>query len=155
MAPAPVFESILMVCVGNICRSPMAACVLSDRLARRGIAASVGSAGLAAVVGAPADPLARELMASRGLDLGGHRARQLTADLAEAHPLILVMERDHRRELEASFPLVRGRVETLGRWGGFDVPDPYLRGRRAFEAALALIDRGIDDLERACWPSSG
>jgi protein-tyrosine phosphatase len=147
-----LFASILTVCVGNVCRSPMAALLLSDRLARRRASVEVSSAGLAALVGDPAEPEACELMAARGLDLSGHRARQITPDLVRSHELILVMEAGQQREVEALLPSARGRVHRLGRWGKFDIPDPYRRGLPAFENTLALIERGIDDLERAFWP---
>ncbi len=147
-----MFGSILMVCVGNVCRSPMAAAVLADRLARRGVVATVESAGIAALVGRPAEPIARALLAERGLDLSGHRARQLTPELVRAADLVLVMDAAQQAEVEAILPGARGRVHRLGRLGDFDVPDPYRRERPAFERALALIDRGVDDLERAFWP---
>jgi protein-tyrosine phosphatase len=129
----------------------MAAALLSERLARRRFRAEVGSAGIAALVGRPAEPEACELMAVRGLDLTGHRARQLTPELVFAHELILVMEVGQQRDVEAILPSARGRVHCLGRWGKFDIPDPFGRGLPAFEQALALIERGIDDLERAFW----
>lgn len=84
-----------MVCVGNICRSPMAEALVAHRLAGMpGVATA--SAGISALVGRPADGLAQELMAARGLDLSGHRARQLTPELATSFDLILVMEDGHR-----------------------------------------------------------
>ena len=150
-----MFGRILTVCIGNICRSPMAEALLADRLRRRGIAAVVESAGLAALVGLPADPVARELMAERAIDIAGHRARQLTPELIRSFELILVMEAEQRRAVEAMLPAARGRVRCIGHWGGFDVPDPYRRGRPAFEQALALIERGLGDLEQAVWPPRG
>lgn len=147
-----MFGRVLMVCVGNVCRSPMAAAVLADRLARRGIAVVVESAGLAALVGRPADPLAQALLRERGLDLSGHRARQLTTQLIRDFELVLVMDADQQAEVERLLPGARGRVHRLGRFGGFDVPDPYRQERPAFERALALVERGVDDLERAFWP---
>jgi len=72
--------------------------------------------------------------------------------MVRSFDLILVMERDQQREIEALFPFARGRAHGLGRWSRFDVPDPYRLGRPAFVQALALIDRGLDDLERAFWP---
>lgn len=140
-----------MVCVGNLCRSPMAEAELAARLARRGTSAVVESAGIMAVVGRPADPIAQALMAERGLDISGHRARQLTPELARAFELILVMEKEHVRRVEGIFPGARGRVHRIGRWGNFDVPDPFRRERVVFEEALALILRGLDDLEKAFW----
>jgi protein-tyrosine phosphatase len=146
-----MFRTILVTCVGNICRSPMAEAVLRDRLTRRGLTVEVGSAGIGALVGRPADPIAVALMKERGLDLSGHRARQITHDLAAAHELILVMEAAHQKSLEARFPTTRGRVHRLGRWGGFAVPDPFQGTRADFERALALIERGLGDMERALW----
>jgi protein-tyrosine phosphatase len=144
-----VFTRILAACVGNVCRSPMAEAVLRARLSDRGVA--VESAGIAALVGSPADPLAREVAASRGLDLSAHRARQLTAEVARGFELVLVMSTGQQREVEKLVPAMRGRVQRIGRWGGFDVPDPFRQGRAAFEHALALIERGADDLVRAFW----
>jgi protein-tyrosine phosphatase len=130
----------------------MAEAVLAHRLAARGVTATVASAGIGALVGKPADPTAVELMRERGLDITSHRARQLTPDLIRDAELILVMEADQQKAVESILPSARGRVHRIGRWGQFDVPDPYRRDRAAFERALALIDRGVDDLEKAFWP---
>jgi protein-tyrosine phosphatase len=147
-----MFGRILTVCVGNICRSPMAEAELMARLRKRGTQAVVESAGLAALVGRPADPIARELMLERGADISVHRARQLTPELTRSFELILVMDAEQQRAVEAMFPGARGRVHRIGRWGAFDVPAPYRQDRPAFERALQLIVRGIDDLEKAFWP---
>ena len=147
-----MFSRILMVCVGNVCRSPMAAALLRDRLGRRGVVLGVESAGISALVGRSAEPTAQELMRDRGLDISGHRARQLTPELIRSFELVLVMEASQQPEVEAILPTARGRVYRIGRWGSFDVPDPFGRDGPAYEHALALIDRGVDDLERAFWP---
>lgn len=144
-----MFSRLLIVCVGNICRSPMAEAILAHRLATRGV--KVESAGIAALVGHPADPVAQALLRQRGLDLSAHRARQLTPELARGFDLVLVMEAGQQRAVEALEPTARGRVHRLGRWGGFDVPDPYRQNRAAFERALSLIDRGVEDLVKTFW----
>jgi protein-tyrosine phosphatase len=147
-----MFSRILMVCTGNICRSPMAEAELASRLAGRRAAAVVESAGIAGLVGHPADPMAQQLMRERGIDISGHRGRKLTPELIRSFELILVMEAEQQRQVEAILPSARGRVHRIGRWGNFDVPDPYRRDRAAFEQALSLILRGVDDLEKAFWP---
>ena len=106
------------------------------------------------MVGHPADPLAVELMAERGIDLSSHRARQLTPELASEFDLILAMEESQQRAIVQIFPSARGRVHRLGRYGRFDVPDPVGQPRASFEAALALIERGIADFQRSFWSRS-
>jgi protein-tyrosine phosphatase len=71
--------------------------------------------------------------------------------MVQRFDLILVMDDDQQRAVEQIYPPARGRVHRLGRFGGFDVPDPYRKPPAAFEASLALIERGIDDYVRAFW----
>lgn len=146
-----MLETILVVCVGNVCRSPMAEAVLADRAGALGRVVRVSSAGLAALVGEPAQPLAQELMRERGLDISGHLARQLTPALLAGFELVLVMEEEQRRAVARMVPSARGRIRRLGDFGGFDIPDPYLGPRAAYREALDLIDRGIADLARHLW----
>ncbi len=136
-----MFGNILVVCVGNICRSPMAAALLRQVLAPQGI--EVGSAGISALVAQPADPLAREVLQEQGLDLSAHRARQLTPALSRAADLILVMEAGHKKAVEAIDPSARGKIYRWGEWAGFEVPDPYQRPREAFEQTLVLLREGL------------
>lgn len=114
----------------------------------------VSSAGIAALVGRPADPLAVALLAERGIDISEHRARQLTAGMVEGTDLVVVMEQRHVADVEALTPAARGRVHLLGRFGRFEIPDPYKRPREAFEESLALIDRGIGDFQQRFWRRS-
>ncbi len=146
-----MFERVLVVCVGNICRSPMAEALLRARLGHRP-RFDVSSAGVSALVGHPADESAVALMRERGIDISGHRARQLTPQVAAEADLVLVMESGHERAVYSIAPQARGKVHRIGRFGNFDVPDPYRLPRAAFLEALQLVERGIDDYERAFWP---
>src|SRR4051812_7359046 len=144
-----MFRRILVVCVGNTCRSPMAEAVLGQRLADRGI--SIASAGIAALVGRLAHPIARQLMLERGLDISGHRARQLTPGMILAADLVLAMDCSVKRSIEEMAPASHGRVQRIGWFGRFDVPDPVGGDRAEFTRALSFIEDGIADLERAFW----
>jgi protein-tyrosine phosphatase len=135
-------DTILIVCVGNICRSPVAEGLLKRQLPDK----NISSAGLAALAGKPADPLAQEVAASHGLDISGHRARQLASWMCTQADLILVMEAGHKRELEQQYPLACGKIHCLGDCGPknmFEVADPYRQSLPAFEAAHAAIERGV------------
>ncbi len=111
----------------------------------------VSSAGLAAMIGSPADPVAQELLAVRGVDLSPHRARQFSVDLLMHSDLILVMEAWQQREIEHMSPVARGKVHMLGRWRNAEIPDPYRKPREAFEAALALIEGSVNDWKTRLW----
>lgn len=149
-----MFKRVLMVCTGNICRSPMAEVLLARRLRDKGLSTVVESAGLGALVGWPADPIACELVKGRGLDLATHRARQLTREMIRGADLVLTMEAGQQRAVEELDASARGRVHRIGRIGRFDVPDPYRQGRAAFEQALTLIERGLGELENVFWSHS-
>ncbi len=131
-------QQILTLCIGNICRSPLAEVLLAREFPDK----VVWSAGLGAMVGEPADPLSVLLAAEQGLDLSMHRAQQVTAPMCQRADLILVMEQNHRMELERRYPLVRGKVFQLG---ALDIADPFRLPRNAFEAAYADIARGVSD----------
>ena len=74
-----------------------------------------------------------------------HRARQLSEEIVRSSELILVMEHSQCAHIERLMPFSRGKVHLLGRWGGFEVPDPYKKTLQAFEDALVLIERGVTD----------
>jgi protein-tyrosine phosphatase len=131
-------KSVLVVCIGNICRSPMGQALLAA--AAPGI--EVTSAGTGALIGQPADPIARELMTARGLDIERHIARQINQAMVQSSDLILTMDNEQRRYIEARFPFARGRVFRLTETLKLDVPDPYRRGQAAFDHAYRLIDAG-------------
>lgn len=137
-------NTILLVCIGNICRSPVAEALLRRHFPEK----TVHSAGIAAMVGRPAHAMAQDIALREGLDLSAHRARQITEAMCADADLILVMESDQQRELAQRYPLARGKIRCLGETPGgnpFEVADPYQRPREAFEQAHATIQRGIDN----------
>lgn len=120
---------VLLVCTGNICRSPLAEALLGRELAQRHLAdIQVTSAGTGAWDGAPASEGAYLIALEHGLDLSGHRARLLTRDLVQQADIILTMARHHRarvHELNGE-----GRTYVLGEYAGrtgpeAEVSDPF------------------------------
>ncbi|HSV44174.1 MAG TPA: low molecular weight protein-tyrosine-phosphatase [Ramlibacter sp.] len=135
-------NNLMVVCVGNICRSPLGEAMLAREFPGK----RVWSSGLDALAGDPADPTSVELATEQGLDLSAHRAQQISGLMCQNADLILVMEESHKTELEQRYATVRGKVFRLGDISRFDIVDPYRQGRAAFEAARAEIARGVADL---------
>jgi protein-tyrosine phosphatase len=136
-------KKVLIVCTGNICRSPMGEWFMRERLSpERGH--RVESAGIGALVGHGADEKAIAVMDELGYDLRAHRARQLDLALAREFELLLVMESGHQAWIESTFPALRGRIFRMGHWQGRDVPDPYRRPEAEFRAARDLIREAAD-----------
>src|SRR5689334_1643364 len=121
----------------------MAEAVLRERLNAPGT--TVASAGTAALVGYPADPLAVEVAGKYGFNLAPHRGRQALTPLLTAADLVLVMTREHADWVHERAPPLRGRVQLLGRWREQEIADPYGQDRAMFEAVFEQIDDCVAD----------
>jgi protein-tyrosine phosphatase len=137
-----VFKRILIVCVGNICRSPTAEYLFRHHLSSAG--ASIESAGLGALVGKPMDPQSLTILGEHGVDGSEHCARQISSSMLRDADLVLAMEREHVASLMRMTPEASGKVMLLDRWGkSRDIPDPYRQSREAFEHVFELIDHAV------------
>ncbi|MCC7096084.1 MAG: low molecular weight phosphotyrosine protein phosphatase [Thermomonas sp.] len=139
--------SILMVCMGNICRSPTAEGVLRARLDASdfGQRVRVDSAGTGdSHVGCAPDPRAIECALRNGVDISAQRARRLSYDDFESFDLLLCADRTILHETRIRKPrTAHADVELLLEWAGVgnkDVPDPYYGNAKDFERAFKLID---------------
>ncbi|ASN86368.1 protein tyrosine phosphatase [Pectobacterium versatile] len=133
-----MFDSILVVCVGNICRSPTGERLLKQALPTKKIA----SAGLGALVGKPADETAINIANQHNLSLDGHLAQQLTSTLCRQYDLILVMEKEHIDGVCRIVPEVRGKTMLYGHWiNQQEIADPYRKSREAFEFVYLQLEQ--------------
>ena len=160
-------KRLLLVCLGNICRSPTAQGVFESvaSAAGRGDGFELDSAGTGDWhVGAPPDPRAIAAAQARGIDISDQRARQAQAVDFERFDFVLAMDDANLRALErlgATLPEERRRAQLMKMTTlsdtvrGADVPDPYYGGSEGFERVLDLLEdashallRHLDDAER-------
>ena len=135
------FDNILVVCVGNICRSPMAEGLLKQRYPHK----NIDSAGVGALVGHSADPATLEIMAGQEIDITSHIAKQIDENLAKKADLIFTMSDGQTKWIEERWPFCRGKTFKLGHWQDKDIADPYKHEKSAFETAYQDI---VDSLEQ-------
>lgn len=142
---------ILVVCTANICRSPVAAALLRDRLRQRGLGDwRVSSAGTWAMERRPASRFSVEVMGKQGYDIADHRARMVDERQLVAADLALTMEDGHAEALRHEFPAQAHKVylltEMIGRT--YNIADPYggpIEGYQDMVAELTqVIDAGLE-----------
>ncbi|KMK01537.1 protein tyrosine phosphatase [Pluralibacter gergoviae] len=133
-----MFDSILVICTGNICRSP-----IGERLLRLALPEKkIDSAGVGALVNQAADAAAIRVAEKHGLSLDGHTGRQFTRSLGQKYDLLLVMDNSHLSQITRIAPEIRGKTLLFGHWlGGKEIPDPYRKSDEAFESVYQLIDQ--------------
>ena len=127
----------------------MAEALLRDGVHARNLEIAVNSAGIGAVDGKPADPLAVKLMRERDTDISHYRSAQFSSVVGSQSDLILVMTKQMRDTVVSDYPQLHGRVYRLGHWENTDISDPHMRGEAAFRKAFKLIESGVGQwLER-------
>jgi protein-tyrosine-phosphatase len=135
---------VLLVCTGNMCRSPLAEVLLKREVEARGLdGVTVGSAGTGAWDGAPASEGAYLVALEHGLDLSAHRARLVTRELLREADLVLTMSRHHRARVQELEPDARAYVlgEYAGRSGPeAEVSDPFGGDLELYRATYAELE---------------
>lgn len=144
---------ILFVCLGNICRSPLAEAVARAEFARFGLDVPVASAGTGDWhVGGGADPRAVAIAAEAGYDLGAHRARQVCVEDFARYERVLAMDSANLRVLRQLGAAARTPPALFLEYAGFtaprEVPDPYTGSLDDFRAVLTLVRDGVLGLAR-------
>ncbi len=140
-----------MVCLGNICRSPLAEGIMHDKITKRGLPAEVDSAGTAAYhVGEPPDPRSREIAAKRGIDITHQRARKFEVADFDRFDKIYAMDKFnysdiiHKARNENDKKKVEMIMATVHPTNTVDVPDPYYGGDRGFEKVYEMLDSSCE-----------
>lgn len=139
-----MFSEVLVICVGNICRSPMAETLLRHRLPDAGVL--VHSAGIGALPGAPMDPRAEAVLNALQITTLPHIARQVDRQMLRQAELILLMEQAHQSNILRLAPEVRGKTFLIGKWQQeLEIADPYRGPKSAFEQTFEALSLCVDD----------
>ncbi len=145
-------DSILFVCLGNICRSPTAKAMFDYKLARSGLSLHTESAGTIGFhAGNPPDPRAIEHAARWGMDITTERAREVTLEDFERFDRIYAMDRSNLDELLGRAPArSSARIELVMSlapdYGVDEVPDPYYGGGQGFVRVIDMLEVAADRL---------
>ncbi len=133
-----MFENILVLCVGNICRSPIGERLLKKHMPEK----TIDSAGIQALVGQTADEQACKISSRHDLDLSGHIAKQVSKKNLHDADLILVMERIHMDYVYHMSPEAQGKTLLYGHWNSHkEISDPYRKSDEAFELIFHSLEK--------------
>ena len=143
--PQPIGK-ILVLCKGNICRSPFAAELLRQRVHQLGLTIQVASAGIEAASNQEAYPLAKRMAQQYGVSLFAHRTTSLSQEMVSDADLILVMETGQARSMREHYPHSAGKLFLLGQFNpevDYEIQDPY-------GGTPEMFTRCYDQITRAC-----
>ncbi|CAB0151201.1 putative low molecular weight protein-tyrosine-phosphatase AmsI [Pseudidiomarina piscicola] len=141
-----MFERIIVVCLGNICRSPTAKFMLQQALPNK----HVDSAGITAMVrdgkAWEMDAKARAIAEANGYSFAEHRAQQLNRELVANHDLILVMDNEQRNYIGQRYPEALAKTMLLGHWlNKKEIPDPFKRSDEVYQHVFELIEKSCNE----------
>ncbi|MCP4356760.1 MAG: low molecular weight protein arginine phosphatase [Chloroflexi bacterium] len=138
---------ILLVCTANVCRSPVVAALLKQRLQEQGYDDwVVKSSGTWATLSRSASQYSIELMAERNIDIYNHRAQMIDESLLRESDLVLCMAEGHVEALQIEFSTYRTKIYTLSEMVGkrYSISDPYGGPRSAYEDMVAEVSQLVD-----------
>lgn len=139
-----MFQTVVVLCIGNICRSPLAMIQLQSQLKAAGSPITVTSAGLGALHNHPAHEIMQKIAEDQQLDLSNHHAKQVTPETIKSADLIFVMTENQKNQVHLEFPQSRGKVFLLHNNPPMDIPDPYQKTEQDFKNAAASIQEGVN-----------
>ena len=142
-------QSVLFVCKGNICRSPLAAVYFQSLVVKEGRQMTVRSAGLETTPGKPAHAKAKAVASHNRLSLDEHATTQLHKELLDQSDLVIVMELVQKDRVQRLYPGSRGKTVLLGRFdsvGSLEIADPYSGTSEDFNSCFQQVRRCCDVL---------
>ncbi|MHA1524870.1 MAG: low molecular weight protein-tyrosine-phosphatase [Alphaproteobacteria bacterium] len=143
-------KKILFVCLGNICRSPIAEGIARARFAQEGLDIEVASAGLGDWhVGSPPDRRAISAAWHAGVDISGQRAAQVNLENLPEFTLVLGMDRKNVAALEGLAGGESTQIRLLMEFTGkaeVDIPDPYYGGHQGFDEVVLMVEEAVKGL---------
>ena len=145
-------KKILMVCLGNICRSPLAEGILRDKIAKNKLDGEVDSAGTGGYhTGASPDSRSIEIASKKGLDISNQRARKVRSSDFEEFDLIFAMDVYNYQDLlkwahEDEKSKIKLILNELYPNKNMSVPDPYYGGENGFENVYDMLDKACENI---------
>ena len=142
-------QSVLFVCRGNICRSPLAEAYFQSLVEKGGRQIAVRSAGLETTPGKPAHAKAKAVALEHQLSLDEHATTQVQMELLDQSDLIIVMEIVQKNRIHSLYPNTKGKVVLLGRFdsvGSLEIADPYSGTSEDFHFCFQQMSRCCDVL---------
>ncbi|AIW16177.1 low molecular weight protein-tyrosine-phosphatase [Vibrio tubiashii] len=139
-----MFNSILLVCTANICRSPIAEALFQKHFPSK----KIGSAGTNVeelnLISTVAEPGSVTVAAENGLDISKHRAKQVTKEILAQYDLILVMD-EYQKELLSNYSAgIRGKTFLIGQWINIgQIKDPFGKGESEFNTCYQCLEQAV------------